>query len=824
MRFPIAMRALGLAVMLASLSSCSEEASSPTSDSPAECLPGEACACEDGVTGTQVCPASPFAPPASCECSSDPAFPDVLEASDADTDSDGNGDTPQPDTLLTDAASETGEDSGSDASDAEEEVLDTPDGSEPTDILEDPDISECTPDCTGKSCGEDGCGDVCGMCDDSNPCTLDECSESQTCTFTERALAPCVSPPCPINGECLYDLDRDSLNGEERIAALSLQGVLAQHRPALWVGKGLADPDHQARLSAQHGVTFAPTTDLWDVMERFADGLEGYLLFDLETDSQSVALSLAGALKGVAITPALEEQAQAAGLSLLLDVRGKDEAWCWENHAASFQTSLLTEQWETTSHAEFLVDYPIAQQAFIYFDQTCGDFRTQLASVMIHPLIFGWGAICSEYEFAKGASLGGASVVASDFSSNLSALSNVADVSLVGNSHADPSASAEEGVHYVAFVMSDGDNIQFIQNSFNHERWWGSEHRGDFPMGWEMSPVLADAAPTLLSWVYESASPLDQMIAGPSGRGYFFPSHHPDPNGAATKSADAMAATDMRIAVVLNDGGGLEAGDAFTAQPEIDGVLYKDFADYNGLNGALRWSNGKPILAMRHLLWNNGANEDSPEGVAASLNAAPVAPFTNIGSYSVVNIHAWSEWSENPFGTGAMDAAKWTIDLLEPHVKVVSPEELLLHLKNHLAGITNPGNNITFEAETDLLHMVGYPEAEGWACSTADPTPGHMCYGPYTTAFGGGSHVADFHLMIDVNAPPAVNDKVATLDVHDPATGTLAVLEVDRFDFNGAMTPQIFSLPFTSSPGSTLEFRVYWHANAYLQVDKIHVY
>jgi hypothetical protein len=582
---------------------------------------------------------------------------------------------------------------------------------------------------------------------------------------------------------------------------------------------------HQERLTTEHGVTFAPTTDLWELMERFSSSLEGYLLYDGQTSSQSVAMSLAGTLHGVAITPALQAAAEEVGLSLLLDVRGKDEAWCWENHASSFSNAMLTEQWETTGHGEFLLDFPIAEKAFIYFDETCGDFRTQLASVMIHPLIFGWGAICNEYEFAKGASLGGASVVASDFSSNLSALSNVADVPLTGNHHADPNATAEEDVHYVAFVMSDGDNIQFIQNSFNHERWWGSEHRGSFPMGWEMSPVLADAAPTLLSWVYGSATPLDQLLAGPSGRGYFFPSHHSDPTGAAAKSASAMAATDMRIAVVLNDGGGLEAGDAFTAQSEIDGVLYKDFADYNGLSGALRWSNGKPILAMRHLLWNNGSTEDSPEGVAASLNAAPASPLTNIGSYSVVNIHAWSEWPENPYGTGAMDAAKWTVELLEPHVRVVSPEALLLHLKSSLEGITSPGTNITFEAETEFSHMVGYADGEGWACSTADPQSGHMCYGPYTTAFGAGSYSADVHMMIDVNADTSTNDKVVTVDVFDTASGQiLAVKEVYRYDFLQPMVYQVFSVPFTSNPGSNLEFRIFWHANAYINVDKIHVH
>jgi hypothetical protein len=681
----------------------------------------------------------------------------------------------------------------------------------------------CLPDCTDKECGNDGCGGSCGVCDDGNACTLDGCSEKGLCFAEEMALVDCEEPPCAVNNQCMYWLDRSKLSGVERMVALSLQGVTSQHRPAMWVG-GAGSSIYPDELESAFGVTFVGNDDLWDLVSRFNTSLSGYLLFDANTSSQSVAMSLSGLWGALAITPEMEPTAQALGLSLAMDVRGKDEAWCWANYGNEFNPTMMAEQKQTEQFGAFLLDYPIAQKAFIYFDEACGDFRTQIALQLDNPLIFGWGQECGEFEFAKGASEGGAAVIPADWSSNLSVLSNVENAIVVGNQHAADDGVTTDGTHYVAFVMSDGDNIQFMQNAFNDPPWWGNMYRGDFPMGWEMSPVLEHVAPSILQWIYATATPNDQAVGGPSGAGYAFPSVHADPTALALETAKGLQATDMRLTTILNTGGGLEAGDVFVKQPEIDGVIYKDFSDYNGKKGELRWTNGKPIVAFRYLLWNNGSVEDSPEGVAAAINMAPKDPKSDIASYSFVNIHAWSEWPDNPYGDWAMDAAKWTVELLDDHVKVVSPEELLWHLTTNLQGVTVPLQppTLVFEAETDLSHQIGYADGDGWACNTADQEAGHMCYGPYATEISAGSHTATFRLMIDVTGPPASNDKVVTLDVFDANTGAyLAVKALNRYDFNAPFTTQDFPLEFVNEAGSNLEFRVFWHATSYVNVDKV---
>ena len=47
------------------------------------------------------------------------------------------------------------------------------------------------------------------------------------------------------------------------------------------------------------------------------------------------------------------------------------------------------------------------------------------------------------------------------------------------STHTDRSSS----VHTVAFMMSDGDNLQLLAGDWTSERWYGSPERGEIPLG-----------------------------------------------------------------------------------------------------------------------------------------------------------------------------------------------------------------------------------------------------------------------------------------------------------------------------------------------------
>jgi hypothetical protein len=52
---------------------------------------------------------------------------------------------------------------------------------------------ECTPDCTGKECGDDGCGTLCGTCDEGFSCTAGACVE-------DACVPMCIDKECGPDG------------------------------------------------------------------------------------------------------------------------------------------------------------------------------------------------------------------------------------------------------------------------------------------------------------------------------------------------------------------------------------------------------------------------------------------------------------------------------------------------------------------------------------------------------------------------------------------------------------------------------------------------
>ena len=55
---------------------------------------------------------------------------------------------------------------------------------------------QCQPDCSGKECGEDGCGGTCGSCNGSEVCDGGKCKDVQSCTAT------CGSKGCECGFVC----------------------------------------------------------------------------------------------------------------------------------------------------------------------------------------------------------------------------------------------------------------------------------------------------------------------------------------------------------------------------------------------------------------------------------------------------------------------------------------------------------------------------------------------------------------------------------------------------------------------------------------------
>ena len=109
---------------------------------------------------------------------------------------------------------------------------------------------------------------------------------------------------------------------------------------------------------------------------------------------------------------------------------------------------------------------------------------------------------------------------------------------------------------YVSFTISDGDNLQYDQHRM--AGLWKDPVRGSIPIGWTISPSLVQTAPSLAAYYMSTASPNDELIAGPSGAGYMFPSDWPQAQLPAFLkfTGEFMQAMKLNVIQVLDSGSG----------------------------------------------------------------------------------------------------------------------------------------------------------------------------------------------------------------------------------------------------------------------------
>ncbi|MGH2496684.1 MAG: hypothetical protein ACRDIV_18440, partial [Ktedonobacteraceae bacterium] len=105
---------------------------------------------------------------------------------------------------------------------------------------------------------------------------------------------------------------------------------------------------------------------------------------------------------------------------------------------------------------------------------------------------------------------------------------------------------------YISFTISDGDNLQFNQHRMY--RLWQDTARGSIPLGWTIAPILTEAAPTLAAYYRNTATRNDELIAGPSGAAYIWPSYWPADRLSAylQRTATLMQQMDLHTIEVLD--------------------------------------------------------------------------------------------------------------------------------------------------------------------------------------------------------------------------------------------------------------------------------
>jgi hypothetical protein len=329
-----------------------------------------------------------------------------------------------------------------------------------------------------------------------------------------------------------------------RLAITLLAGLVNRQQPQLYL---LASEDDefwlQAALSGlpQERLVLTGTELLEILCERYRQRIAGLVIVDPACpDSINVATTLAGLRDALVLTPELFEQLSAVlrGLPLIEDLRRygwrkASEAYGWaaqQLFAAASRRTLAGMQPQVTGALRSLL---VATRTFVHWLDTRplpsrerqGEralLRRLLSALEPGSVHLGW--FRDEGSGVALASQAAVAVLASDHCSNLEVWCSL-PAALPSRRRALPGVTASERCVYVSFTISDGDNLQYAQHRLLHL--WRDPARGRLPLGWTIGPALLEAAPALARYYWETASPLDEFIAGPSGAAYIFPSRWP---------------------------------------------------------------------------------------------------------------------------------------------------------------------------------------------------------------------------------------------------------------------------------------------------------
>ena len=291
-----------------------------------------------------------------------------------------------------------------------------------------------------------------------------------------------LSPPRTI-----WAVDIYRLSHSEQTLVVTLQGLVARTGEVIWCRTPGMNTILLDELKSE-GAEIHFVKSAWQLVDQFREHIRGFIVFDLEDDSINVATSLCGPMGAIAVDSSLVERAIDNGLSQLHDGRQGSEWECFNKYRRRFARNVVVVQNERKNYQ--LRDWAVYRNAFCFYGLPEDQRRSVLNEVGALPIAYGWEG---EKDFVRSASEAGGMVAPADFSLNLAPLSLLkVEVPMPPRRSPEP---VKMGERIVAFVLSDGDNLQFMGGRCpTSKEYWASPRRGEFNMTWELPPLFSEIA------------------------------------------------------------------------------------------------------------------------------------------------------------------------------------------------------------------------------------------------------------------------------------------------------------------------------------------
>ncbi len=485
--------------------------------------------------------------------------------------------------------------------------------------------------------------------------------------------------PASHKPDTLFWVDESSMSATQVLTIESLQGILAQTKPRIYVTNGsdsyltwLTDMQKNYEVIVDNSFR----ADFSGLLNHFKSFIAGYILTTTTQPSIHIAVSLAGLKSAIVVVGVDEQTVKGLGFPLLEDATNETYQQFIDNHKDEVNKNTLC--YQDPSKAEYLLDYSVFGKTYFFYDDISGSIYSEIFSEMNpNSALLGWGS--SEYDLVETASRKSIMVHAADFASDLLALSNFGVETNQASHNTTPQVI--QNVHTVCFVMTDGDNIQWLLNDFStNTNWYASPDRGKVNLGWTISPAMCELAPTVLKRFYDSEGKAeggrDCFIAGPSGVGYTYPESYEDIGSYTSLTAAFMKKADLHIVNIIGNSNPpnvpVSSLASYMSQNQIDAAFYYFYSNYSGGNGQITWVDGKPVITGRYNLWS--PQFETPQSLAAKLNAL-ATDITSSNGYSLIPVHVWSH---------TVDDVIQCASLFNKSVRVVAPDEFVALIEKNV--------------------------------------------------------------------------------------------------------------------------------------------
>lgn len=344
----------------------------------------------------------------------------------------------------------------------------------------------------------------------------------------------------------VYDVRHASSDGLLSISTLT--GLINRPQPQVYLLGSDDDAYWLQELagSVPHETASASNDSALEAMlAAFPGCAKGLIIYDPAfQDSLNIATIMAGQQDGVVVSPNQATTLHTThNLPILADLRTfhwqqpiEAYEWARQNLLKDASTRIIAGLAPRVRGG--LRAFLVATRAFIYWldsrdflPNPSENWQSQrplmqkiLSSFTGQAVHLGWFI-----DEASGVSLTSAEaipVLATDWMTNLEVWTSIAaSHPPTRPASLPPSKETADNKIYLSFTISDGDNFQYLQHRML--QLWRDPARGTIPLGWTFSPLLAESVPAMNSYYFNTATPTDELIAGPNGAGYFYPSRWP---------------------------------------------------------------------------------------------------------------------------------------------------------------------------------------------------------------------------------------------------------------------------------------------------------